>query len=125
LVNQDSFVPILSRWLKPVYGKTPLDGVVCEIADVLVANPATTKSHGEDEGRAFRDVTTTRKNDLWQRGSNLEANAPSASTPIPPSFSQGIHCFADGVDWLNPRALSSNASALVQRDPQGTWKIAV
>jgi hypothetical protein len=40
-LSRDSYVPILFRRLKPVYGKTTFEGVVCGIADVLVATLAT------------------------------------------------------------------------------------
>jgi hypothetical protein len=41
-LSRDSFVPILFRRSKPVHGKMTREGVVCEIADVLVATLATT-----------------------------------------------------------------------------------
>jgi hypothetical protein len=41
-LTRDSFVPILFRRLKPIYGKTTFEGVVCGIASILVATLATT-----------------------------------------------------------------------------------
>ncbi len=49
------------------------EGVVCGIADVLVATLATTIGDGELDGGAFRDVTAVEKLDSGQRGTNLKA----------------------------------------------------
>jgi hypothetical protein len=55
-LSRDSFVPILFRRLKPVYGKTTFKGVVCGIEDVLFATLATTSGNRELDGRAVRDA---------------------------------------------------------------------
>lgn len=55
-LSRDSFVPILFRRLKPVYGKTTFEGVVCGIADILVARPATTSSDRELYAHAVREA---------------------------------------------------------------------
>jgi hypothetical protein len=59
--------------LKPVYGKTTIEGVVCGIADILVATLAMTNRDGELDGYAIRDVTTVGKLDSGRQATNLKA----------------------------------------------------
>jgi len=55
-LSRDSFVPILFRRSKPLYEKMTCEGVVCGIADVLLATLATTPRDGDLVGLAFRDA---------------------------------------------------------------------
>jgi hypothetical protein len=77
-LSRDSFVPILFRQSKSPNNsntdeKTTREGVVCGIADILVATLATTTGDRELDGHAFRDVTAVEKLDSGQRGTNLKA----------------------------------------------------
>jgi hypothetical protein len=56
-LSRDSFVPILFRRSKPLHEKMTCEGVVCGIADVLVATLATTTGDRELDGHSFKDVT--------------------------------------------------------------------
>ncbi|MFN7873677.1 MAG: hypothetical protein ACK5PB_00050 [Pirellula sp.] len=53
--------------------KMTCEGVVCGIADILVATLATTTGDRELDDHAFRDVTAVEKLDSGHRGTNLKA----------------------------------------------------
>ncbi len=95
-LSRDSFVPILFRRLKRVYGKTTFEGVGCGIADILVATLATTSGNRELDGRAVGDAWLVGELDSRRRGTNFKAYHTCAYIPLRPRFSQEIQRFDDG-----------------------------
>lgn len=67
-LSRDSFVPILFLRSKPLNEKLTCDGVVCGIADILVATLATTSGDRELDARAVGDAWLAGELDSGRRG---------------------------------------------------------
>ena len=81
-LSRDSFVTNLLLRSKTLHEKMTCEGLVCGIADLLVATLATTTGDRELDGHAVRDVTAVGKLDSGQRGTNLKAQHPCANIPL-------------------------------------------
>ncbi len=72
-LSRDSFVPILFLRSKPLHEKKTCEGVVCGIADILVATLATTSGDRELDARAVREAWLAGELDSGRRGTTLKA----------------------------------------------------
>ena len=95
-LSRDSFVPILFRRSKPTYGKMTCEGVVCGIADILVATLATTQTNRDLFGLAFRDAIDAHKLESVRFGTTLKACIRCANIPLRSIFCQQKRNSDDG-----------------------------